>query len=399
MLYSIPTYNKYAFFNDPSYSYEPPDPPFPPDIGSPSVENVESTPTHDISSSKDSYPKPTTTDQSQQDTSSAAIVQSKPFIPPVLHDILPMSSIPATDARTILEVDTNQESNPIEDTVQGFSDGGCLNHSEMSAGWWLCINQTVVHAKGELIHWTTSSNNVAEYFGLIRCLEATLDRGYNKLVMNMDSLLVVQQVLGHWECKNPCLIDLLQYARSLAEQLKYFTVQHTLREGNTVADALCNKAFDGYEDTNKKWLSTVDHTTAHQESTLGWSKWSTHITSVNWTDWWILVMDELKSFGPMIRNTQLTNIPSFASSSSTCHNVKISKKVTFAPLPITTPTMNTEWPFVIEPSGLVEIKKLAKECQIPWNNKCYKTLIPVPTFMESKSFLILIWTPNSLLQS
>ena len=126
--------------------------------------------------------------------------------------------------------------------VHGFSDGGYLEDSRMAAGWWLCSKDSITHAKGEIVVWKSHSNNVAEYFGLIRCLEKALDFGYDALAMNMDSLLVVQQVLGHWQCRNPVLLELLQYVRNLADQFSFFTLRHTLREGNTVADGLCNAA-------------------------------------------------------------------------------------------------------------------------------------------------------------
>ena len=391
MQYSIPTYNKFALLNDPSFDYLPPDPPDPPNIFIPDhpqacvalQDNLRqpkaTSPADDLSplDHLDTHENPSHPPLSSQidliqpnDTSTLSAYD--PVVPafvPVIHDtLLPVSSTPASNVRSHSDF---KKSSPV--TIQGFSDGGYLNSSDMSAGWWLYSNQSVVCAKGELITWSTASNNVAEYFGLIRCLEATLDLGYSRLIMNMDSLLVVQQVLGHWECKNPCLFDLLQYSRSLAEQLDFFTIQHTVREGNTVADALCNKAFEGYTGTHKNWLSTVDHPTAQYESDLGWSKWSTFDTSVNWSEWWSLVMEELKSYGPMIRNSQLINMPSFLDNTP---SIKSTKKVTFAPLPITKPILMSKWPYVIEPPALVEMKLLAAEAKIPWNNDRYKILIP-----------------------
>ena len=159
----------------------------------------------------------------------------------------------------------DSESIDLPTLVYGFSDGGYVEDSKMAAGWWLSMNNVVVHAKGKRVIWKSPSNNVAEYFGLIHALEAALDRGFTRLAMNMDSLLVVQHVLGLWKCKNPVLIELLQYVRALADQFVYFTIRHTLRGGNTVADALCNKAFEDFTGSNREWYNTIDRLTAGLE--------------------------------------------------------------------------------------------------------------------------------------
>lgn len=289
--------------------------------------------------------------------------------------------------------------------VHGFSDGGFIDKSKMAAGWWLFVNGVVVHAKGELITWKSPSNNVAEYFGLIKLLEAALDRGHVRLAVNMDSLLVVQQVLGHWECKNQVLLELLQYVRALVDQFTFFSINHTLREGNTVADALCNKAFDGFDGTNRQWYNTVDRATAQLEVKAVAGKEDEDYALSSYMEVHSIVMNELKSIGPMLRNHMVADLPEFkkwvgsepnlASASSSIRPLSVDKtpaplsgddafvgsgpnlaSASSSVLPLASDG-SEPWPYVILPEALVEMKSLAKEGNVQWDEDRFKTLVPV----------------------
>ena len=257
--------------------------------------------------------------------------------------------------------------------VHGFSDGGFLEDKRMATGSWTSVNNVVTHAKGAIVTWKSPSNNVAEYWGLIHCLETALDKHYTHFSMNMDSLLVVQQVLGHWHCKNPILIELLQYVRCLADQFAVFAIQHTLREGNTVADALCNLAFDGFSGNNMNWLSMVDKGTAAHEVELAKSAWEYKDVTTDWYSWWSIVMEELKSVGPMLRNLQLPSIPIFKE----FHTSKTVEIPIIGDLNVPLPE-NEEpiWQYVIGPQAVSEMKLLAKEGNIPWDSDRFKLLTP-----------------------
>ena len=238
----------------------------------------------------------------------------------------------------------------------------------MAAGWWLSTDDEIECAKGEIIAWKSPSNNVAEYFGLIRALETALDRGHTSLSMNMDSLLVVQQVLGHWQCKNQILLELLQYVRCLADQFSFFTIRHTLRGGNTVADALCNAAFDGVCGNNKIWLGTVDINIAKQEIQWSKEKWKSEDFLTNWNERWSMVMQELCSIGPMLRNRYIPDMPEFLPFTGNEFNPKIIAE--------SFPSPKSTWTYAIEPSALLEMMILAKEAQVPWDTERFKLLVP-----------------------
>ena len=90
----------------------------------------------------------------------------------------------------------------------------------------------------------TTTNNVAEYAGLIEALSVARDEGANELEIVSDSLLLVNQMLGKYRVKHPNLIPLYEKARRLANAFDRFSIRHTLRAGNKEADRLANLAID-----------------------------------------------------------------------------------------------------------------------------------------------------------
>ena len=88
------------------------------------------------------------------------------------------------------------------------------------------------------------TNNYAEYHGLLAALDYALNHGHNALKVVGDSELLVKQIRGEYKVKSPALQDLYQRARQLISRLEWFSIQHTLREGNQEADRLANMAMD-----------------------------------------------------------------------------------------------------------------------------------------------------------
>ncbi|MGP3970980.1 bifunctional RNase H/acid phosphatase [Streptomyces sp. 6N223] len=90
----------------------------------------------------------------------------------------------------------------------------------------------------------TATNNVAEYRGLIAGLQAAhaLDPGARVLV-RMDSKLVVEQMSGRWRIKHPDLMPLARQAAAVfpPDAVRYEWVP---RERNRHADRLANEAMD-----------------------------------------------------------------------------------------------------------------------------------------------------------
>jgi probable phosphoglycerate mutase len=100
----------------------------------------------------------------------------------------------------------------------------------------------VLAEAGECIGATT--NNVAEYRGLIAGLERALALGVRALDVRMDSELVVRQIRGEYRVRHPGLVPLHARASELLRRLGRWQIAHVPRAGNARADRMANRALD-----------------------------------------------------------------------------------------------------------------------------------------------------------
>ncbi len=89
-----------------------------------------------------------------------------------------------------------------------------------------------------------NTNNYAEYMGLLAALEYAANHPSRAVRVISDSELMVRQITGIYKVKSENLRALYERASTLIRQLRWFTIQHTLREGNQDADRLANDAMD-----------------------------------------------------------------------------------------------------------------------------------------------------------
>ncbi|RHY53625.1 hypothetical protein DYB34_003938 [Aphanomyces astaci] len=86
-----------------------------------------------------------------------------------------------------------------------------------------------------------TTNNQAEYDGLVRGLTLARTQGYTHLTIYGDSQLLVRQMIGVYRVHHPGLWSTYLQARLLAAQLKC-SWRHRPREGNQAADFLSKLA-------------------------------------------------------------------------------------------------------------------------------------------------------------
>lgn len=90
-----------------------------------------------------------------------------------------------------------------------------------------------------------TTNNVAEYQGLLAGVKwVVAHHPQSELQIKMDSLLIVNQIKGLYKVKSPDLFPLFQEVRGLLFKLPKWSIEHTYREGNSLADSLVNEALD-----------------------------------------------------------------------------------------------------------------------------------------------------------
>jgi ribonuclease HI len=101
---------------------------------------------------------------------------------------------------------------------------------------------------GELIEisgWLgRTTNNVAEYSGLLDALQVASEVGAREVEIISDSELLVKQMLGVYRVKHPNLVPMHAEAKALVRRFSRFRISHTLRAGNKDADRLANLAVD-----------------------------------------------------------------------------------------------------------------------------------------------------------
>jgi ribonuclease HI len=90
-----------------------------------------------------------------------------------------------------------------------------------------------------------TTNNIAEYTGLIAALQWAADHGVKQIAIKGDSLLIIEQMRGNYKVKNEGLKPLHMKARMLVMQIGDVTFEHVRRDLNKDADRLSNVGMDG----------------------------------------------------------------------------------------------------------------------------------------------------------
>jgi ribonuclease HI/pterin-4a-carbinolamine dehydratase len=130
------------------------------------------------------------------------------------------------------------------DEIKIFADGGSRGNPGPSASGYalLDMQDKIISQKGIYIGVTT--NNQAEYHALKLALEASRDLHPKKIHVFMDSLLVVNQMLGKYKVRNRDLWPINQSINEIAATFKEVTYTQVPRELNKLADSLVNQALD-----------------------------------------------------------------------------------------------------------------------------------------------------------
>ena len=131
--------------------------------------------------------------------------------------------------KLIIEADGGSRGNP------GVAGSGTVVYSE---------NRERILREIAYVVGTRSTNNVAEYRGLIEGLRVARELGATEVEVFMDSKLVVEQMSGRWKIKHPDMKTLAIEARNLAGDIGRVTYTWIPREKNKVADHLSNVAMD-----------------------------------------------------------------------------------------------------------------------------------------------------------
>jgi probable phosphoglycerate mutase len=127
-----------------------------------------------------------------------------------------------------------------------FADGGSRGNPGPAASGAVVTDEsgTVVREIGTYLGVTT--NNVAEWTGLITGLQAALELGATDVVVRMDSELVIKQLSGAYRVKHPNMIPLHAQAKALLRKFGRTDIAHVPRKQNAAADAVVNAVLDAH---------------------------------------------------------------------------------------------------------------------------------------------------------
>jgi ribonuclease HI len=117
------------------------------------------------------------------------------------------------------------------------------NPGPAAIGWVLVSGDGIVAEEGRRVGRET--NNRAEYEALIAGLEATIDYGFDEVVIRGDSELIVRQVRGEYDANDPALRECRVRVLELLGSFDSWSIEHVPREINSRADELASDAFDG----------------------------------------------------------------------------------------------------------------------------------------------------------
>lgn len=95
-----------------------------------------------------------------------------------------------------------------------------------------------------------ATNNVAEYMALILGVREAKKLGAKKIRVRGDSELVIRQLRGEYRVKNPGLKHLFDQVQELLNAFESVSFEHVVREKNSLADRLANRAMDHQGDVD-----------------------------------------------------------------------------------------------------------------------------------------------------
>ena len=126
----------------------------------------------------------------------------------------------------------------------GYADGASHSTQNLSSATWAIFapNNELVSFQGICIG--RSTKNINEYSVLIELLFDAISFGINRIIIRLDSQLVVLQLTSVYTVRNPTLLRLFLRVRLLERHFDFIQYQHISRNLNTLNDSLANQVLD-----------------------------------------------------------------------------------------------------------------------------------------------------------
>jgi len=128
--------------------------------------------------------------------------------------------------------------------VIAYVDGGSRGNPGPAAAGFVLTDHAGNQLQAKAFFIGRATNNVAEYTGIIKALEAAKQIGAKRLMVFSDSELLVKQVNGEYRVKSEQIRPLFRQAVDLLGDFESWKVRHIVREKNKDADKLVNRALN-----------------------------------------------------------------------------------------------------------------------------------------------------------
>jgi ribonuclease HI len=125
----------------------------------------------------------------------------------------------------------------------GFADGASRHTQNIGKATWVIYQFDEVVSSGGIFLGPTT-NNMEEYHVVIRLLTQASSLGISRIIVNLDSQLMVYQLNRIYAIRNPILLHLHLQVRRLERMFDYIEYRHIPRELNNVSDSLANYIMD-----------------------------------------------------------------------------------------------------------------------------------------------------------
>ena len=128
--------------------------------------------------------------------------------------------------------------------VIAYTDGASRGNPGPAAAGFILIDSNGTQLQAKAFFLGRNTNNVAEYTGVVKAIEAAVKINAERLTVFSDSQLLVRQINGQYKVKSEQIRPLFQKAVELLSRFGSWKVQFVGREKNKEADKLVNQALN-----------------------------------------------------------------------------------------------------------------------------------------------------------
>jgi ribonuclease HI len=132
---------------------------------------------------------------------------------------------------------------PSQEEWRLYTDGASKGNPGPAGAGWVLMNKRNSCLIKERLFLGEATNNEAEYQALILGLKKAQTLGIAEIAIFLDSELLVRQITGLYQVKNPRLRIYYEQALDLLNKFLKYDITHIPREQNQEADSMANEAI------------------------------------------------------------------------------------------------------------------------------------------------------------